>query len=87
MGRSGGLRFHPNVSFDEVNALAQWMTYKCCVQDLPFGGAKGGINIDVNEYSEKEIEKISRSFTSSLYPYIGSNKDIPAPDMNTNSKT
>tara|TARA_A100001015_G_C15024574_1_gene729766 strand:+ start:1193 stop:2443 length:1251 start_codon:yes stop_codon:yes gene_type:complete len=82
----GGLRFHPNVSLKEVNALAQWMTYKCCVQDLPFGGAKGGINIDVNDYNEKEIEKISRSFTSSLYPYIGSNKDIPAPDMNTNSK-
>ena len=82
----GGLRYHPDVSMKEVNALAQWMTYKCCVQDLPFGGAKGGINIDVNEYSEDEIEKISRGFTKSLYPYIGSNKDIPAPDMNTNSK-
>ena len=82
----GGLRYHPDVSMKEVNALAQWMTYKCCLQDLPFGGAKGGINIDVNDYNEKEIEKISRSFTSSLYPYIGSNKDIPAPDMNTNSK-
>ena len=82
----GGLRYHPDVSMKEVNALAQWMTYKCCVQDLPFGGAKGGINIDVNEYSEDEIEKISRGFTKSLYTYIGSNKDIPAPDMNTNSK-
>ncbi len=82
----GGLRFHPNVSFDEVNALAQWMTYKCAVQDIPFGGAKGGIAIDVNEYSREEIQLISRAFSKSLYSYIGSNKDIPAPDVNTNSQ-
>ena len=82
----GGLRFHPTVSMDEANALSQWMTYKCCIQDVPFGGAKGGITIDVNNYNEYEIEKISRNFTKALYPYIGSNKDIPAPDVNTNSK-
>ena len=82
----GGLRFHPNVSFDEVNALAQWMTYKCAVQDIPFGGAKGGIAINVNEYSTEEIQLISRAFSKSLYSYIGSNKDIPAPDVNTNSQ-
>ena len=82
----GGLRFHPTVSVDETNALSQWMTYKCCIQDIPFGGAKGGITIDVNKYDEKDIEKISRNFSKALYPYIGSNKDIPAPDVNTNSK-
>ena len=81
----GGLRYHPSVNVDEASALAQWMTYKCCVQDIPFGGAKGGITIDVNNYSNEEIEKISRNFTKALYPYIGSNKDIPAPDVNTNS--
>ena len=82
----GGLRYHPTVSLDEVNALSQWMTYKCAIQDIPFGGAKGGITIDVNNYNEEQIEKITRAFTKALYPYIGSNKDIPAPDVNTNSK-
>lgn len=81
----GGLRYHPTVTIDEANALSQWMTYKCCVQDIPFGGAKGGITIDVSKYSDKDIEKISRNFTKALYPYIGTNKDIPAPDVNTNS--
>ena len=81
----GGLRYHPSVNINEANALAQWMTYKCCIQDIPFGGAKGGIAIDVNKYSIKDIEIISRNFTKALYPYIGSNKDIPAPDINTNS--
>lgn len=82
----GGLRYHNHVSMDEVNALAQWMTYKCAVQDIPFGGAKGGLNIDINKYNDQELQKITRQFTKSLYPYIGSNKDIPAPDVNTNSK-
>ena len=82
----GGLRFHTHVSLNEVNALAQWMTYKCAIQDIPFGGAKGGLNIDVNKYSDDQIRKISRQFTKSLYPYIGTNIDIPAPDVNTNSQ-
>ena len=82
----GGLRYHNHVSMDEVSALAQWMTYKCAIQDIPFGGAKGGLSIDVNKYNEQEIQKITRHFTKSLYPYIGSNKDIPAPDVNTNSQ-
>ena len=82
----GGIRYHPSVSNDEVNALSQLMTYKCIIQNIPFGGAKGGLNIDVNNYSDKQLESISRSFTKALYPYIGTNKDIPAPDVNTNSK-
>lgn len=82
----GGIRFHPSVSNDEVNALSQLMTHKCIIQNIPFGGAKGGLKIDVNNYSDKEIENISRAFTKALYPYIGTNKDIPAPDVNTNSK-
>lgn len=82
----GGIRFHPDVSLDEVNALSQWMTYKCAVQDIPFGGAKGGISMDVSQYNNRELELISRGFTKSLYSYIGSNKDIPAPDVNTNSQ-
>ena len=83
----GGLRFSNNVSSNEVNALAQWMTYKCTLLDIPFGGAKGGLKIDTREYTKEELEKITRKFTQSLYPYIGSNKDIPAPDVNTNSQT
>ena len=83
----GGLRFSNHVSSDEVSALAQWMTYKCTLLDIPFGGAKGGLKIDTNEYTKEELEKITRKFTQSLYPYIGSNKDIPAPDVNTNSQT
>ena len=82
----GGLRYHPTVSLSEVNALAQWMTYKCALQDVPYGGAKGGLNINIEEYNDEEIEMITRAFTKSLYPYIGSNKDIPAPDVNTNAQ-
>lgn len=82
----GGLRFHPEVTSYEVNALSQWMTYKCAVQDIPFGGGKGGITLDVSLYSQSEIESISRGFIRKLYPHIGSNKDIPAPDVNTNSQ-
>lgn len=82
----GGLRYHPNVSSEEVKALSQWMTYKCAVQDIPFGGGKGGVTLDVSKYTTSEIELISRSFVRKLYPYIGSNKDIPAPDVNTNSQ-
>ena len=83
----GGLRYSPNVSIDEVSALAQWMTYKCTILDIPYGGAKGGLRIDTNEYSKEDLEKITRNFTKSLFPYIGSNKDIPAPDVNTDSQT
>ena len=83
----GGLRYSPNVSIDEVSALAQWMTFKCAILDIPYGGAKGGLRIDTNEYSKEDLEKITRNFTKSLFPYIGSNKDIPAPDVNTDSQS
>lgn len=81
----GGLRFHPEVHMDEVEALASWMTYKCALQDLPFGGAKGGMMIDPELYSKDEMDSIVRTFTRVLYPYIGKNKDIPAPDIGTNN--
>ena len=82
----GGLRYSEDISFNEVNALAQWMTYKSIILDIPFGGAKGGLKINTNDYSKEELQIITRNFTKSLFPYIGSNKDIPAPDVNTNSE-
>ena len=82
----GGLRFHPNVNIDEVTALATWMTMKCALQDLPYGGGKGGLLIDPKEYQTNELQKITRAFTHSLHDYIGTNKDIPAPDVGTNSQ-
>jgi glutamate dehydrogenase (NAD(P)+) len=80
----GGLRFHPSVDIDEVRALATWMTWKSAIADLPFGGAKGGIQIDPAQYSDKEIENITRRFTFALGTNIGPEYDIPAPDVNTN---
>ena len=82
----GGIRFSENVNLDEVKALAFWMTIKCALQNLPFGGAKGGVKINPYDYSEKELEAISKSFSGAISKYIGPNKDIPAPDMGTNSK-
>ena len=82
----GGLRFHESVNMDEVNALATWMTIKCSIQDLPYGGAKGGLKINPNNFTKNELQKISREFSHSLYDYIGMNKDIPAPDVGTNSQ-
>jgi len=80
----GGLRYHPNVDIDEVRALAAWMTWKCAIVDLPYGGAKGGIQIDPSKYSSHELERITRRFTYALGDTIGPDYDIPAPDMNTN---
>ena len=82
----GGLRFHPNVSIDDCNVLSQWMTYKCALQDIPYGGGKGGIAIDPKNYSKEELEEITRKFTKYIFEFIGNNKDIPAPDMGTNSQ-
>ena len=80
----GGLRFHPSVDVDEVRALATWMTWKSALTHIPFGGAKGGIQIDPSNYSINELEHISRRFTFALSNNIGPEYDIPAPDVNTN---
>tara|TARA_R100001163_G_C5068360_1_gene208494 strand:+ start:10838 stop:12133 length:1296 start_codon:yes stop_codon:yes gene_type:complete len=83
----GGLRFHHGVYLDECKALASWMTFKCSLQKLPFGGAKGGIKFNPREYNQSELERISKGFCRAMYKYIGQDKDIPAPDMGTNSQT
>ena len=82
----GGLRFFEHLNREECVALAQWMTIKCAIQNLPFGGGKGGLIINKNNYSDDDLERITRRFSQVLYPYIGRNKDVPAPDMGTNSK-
>ena len=79
----GGIRYHPLVSMDEVRALAMWMTWKCAVMDLPYGGAKGGIIVDPRELSPGELERMTRRFAYELTPVIGPEQDIPAPDVNT----
>lgn len=83
----GGLRFHPSVDADEVRALAMLMTWKCAVVDLPYGGAKGGVGIDPQQYSERELERVTRRYTSEIMPMIGPERDIMAPDMGTNEQT
>ena len=80
----GGLRFHPHVSLDEATALATWMTFKCSLQGLPYGGGKGGLEIDPADYNSQDLENISRGFARKIAPFIGSKVDIPAPDVNTN---
>ncbi|MCO6437225.1 MAG: Glu/Leu/Phe/Val dehydrogenase [Phycisphaerae bacterium] len=82
----GGLRFHPDVDLDEVRALAAWMTWKCALTGVPFGGAKGGIQIDPMKYSAAELERITRRFAYALGGNIGPEYDIPAPDVNTNAQ-
>ena len=82
----GGLRFHPNVTRDEVKALSTWMTFKCSVAGIPYGGGKGGMAIDPKDYSENELEKISKGFAKAISPIIGEKVDIPAPDVNTNGQ-
>jgi len=83
----GGIRFHPSVSLDEIKALAALMTWKCAVVNIPFGGAKGGVSMDPRDYTRAELERITRRFTFSLQNFIGPERDIPAPDVNTNSQT
>ncbi len=83
----GGIRYHPNVTLDEVKALATWMTWKCAVVNIPFGGAKGGVTCDPKHLSQHELEHITRRYTSAILPLIGPDKDIPAPDVYTNSQT
>ena len=82
----GGIRYHPGVSRDEVTALSGWMTYKCAIVDIPYGGGKGGIAVDPKQYSESELERLTRAFAVELRPLIGEDKDIPAPDVNTGQR-
>ncbi|WP_159573871.1 Glu/Leu/Phe/Val dehydrogenase [Curtobacterium sp. 18060] len=83
----GGVRFSPSVDLDEVRALAMWMTWKCALVDLPYGGAKGGVAIDPRRYSDAEIERVTRRYTSEILPVIGPDRDIPAPDVGTDERT
>src|SRR5213592_4890310 len=83
----GGIRFAPDVNIDEIRALAAWMTWKCAVVNVPFGGAKGGIICDPTQMSLGELERMTRRYASELLDFIGPEKDVPAPDMNTNEQT
>ncbi|HET8826014.1 MAG TPA: Glu/Leu/Phe/Val dehydrogenase [Terriglobales bacterium] len=82
----GGVRYSPDVTLDEVRALASWMTWKCAVVNIPFGGAKGGIICDPHKMSPGELERMTRRYTAELVEFIGPEKDVPAPDMNTNEQ-
>ncbi|MFP4626529.1 MAG: Glu/Leu/Phe/Val family dehydrogenase [Natronomonas sp.] len=82
----GGIRYHPAVSREEVKALSGWMVYKCGVVDIPYGGAKGGIVVDPRKRSAEEMERLTRAFAKELRPFIGENRDIPAPDVNTGQR-
>jgi glutamate dehydrogenase (NAD(P)+) len=82
----GGLRFSPHVDLDEVRALAMWMTWKCALLDVPYGGAKGGVRIDPRQYSEAELQRVTRRYASEISPIIGPSQDIPAPDIGTDER-
>src|SRR6478609_4232521 len=83
----GGIRYAPDVSLDEVKALSAWMTWKCAVVNVPFGGGKGGIICNPQQMSLGELERLTRRYTAELIDFIGPEKDVPAPDMNTNEQT
>jgi glutamate dehydrogenase (NAD(P)+) len=83
----GGIRYTPDVTLDEVRALASWMTWKCAVVNIPFGGAKGGVICDPKSMSKGELERMTRRYTSEISDFIGPEKDVPAPDVNTNEQT
>jgi glutamate dehydrogenase (NAD(P)+) len=82
----GGIRYHPDVTLDEVKALAMWMTWKCALAGIPFGGAKGGVVVDPKALSRRELERMTRRFTSEIINEIGPEKDIPAPDVGTDAR-
>ncbi|MDQ3766656.1 MAG: Glu/Leu/Phe/Val dehydrogenase [Actinomycetota bacterium] len=82
----GGIRYHQDVTVDEVKALAMWMTWKCAVTGIPFGGAKGGVEVDPRKHSRGELERMTRRYASEILPLIGPERDIPAPDMNTDEE-
>src|ERR1700735_1225452 len=83
----GGLRYHPSVDQGEVAALAMWMSWKCALADLPYGGAKGGVAINPREFSIGELERVTRRYTSEMIPFISPQTDVMAPDMGTNEQT
>jgi glutamate dehydrogenase (NAD(P)+) len=83
----GGIRYAPDVSLDEMRALASWMTWKCAVVNIPFGGAKGGVICDPKKMSQGELERMTRRYTAEIIEFIGPEKDVPAPDVNTNEQT
>ena len=83
----GGIRFSPDVTLDEVRALASWMTWKCAVVNIPFGGAKGGVICQPNLLSDGELERITRRYTAEIIEFLGPERDVPAPDVNTNERT
>lgn len=82
----GGIRYHQDVDLDEVKALAAWMSLKCAVANIPYGGGKGGVKVDPRKLSHRELLKLTRRYTAAILPLIGPEKDIPAPDVNTNSE-
>ena len=82
----GGIRYHQDVTLDEVRALAMWMTWKCAVVNIPYGGGKGGVIVDPKKLSQRELEGLTRRFTTEISPIIGPDRDIPAPDVNTNAQ-
>src|SRR5579864_9629593 len=82
----GGIRYGPDVTLDEVRALAAWMTWKCAVVNIPFGGAKGGVICDPHKMSDGELERVTRRYTAELIEFLGPEKDVPAPDVNTNDR-
>ncbi|GHV50964.1 glutamate dehydrogenase [Deltaproteobacteria bacterium] len=82
----GGIRFHPDADLEEVKALAAWMTWKCAVVNIPYGGAKGGIRVDAKKLSQNELARMTKRYTAQILPIIGPEKDIPAPDMNTDGQ-
>jgi glutamate dehydrogenase (NAD(P)+) len=83
----GGIRFHPEVDLDEVRALASLMTWKTAIAGIPYGGAKGGVNVPARDMSDRELQSVARSFMSKVEKVLGPNRDIPAPDVNTNAQT
>ena len=82
----GGIRYHPSVSLDEVKALAMWMTWKCAIAGIPYGGAKGGVIVDPKELSRDELERLTRRFAAEIGPLIGPDRDVPAPDLGTDDQ-
>jgi hypothetical protein len=82
----GGIRYHPDVTLDECRALAMWMTWKCALMDIPYGGGKGGVIVDPTTLSMRELEKMTRRYATEISPFIGPERDIPAPDVGTNAQ-